>query len=288
MRYALRHRTTYRYAEAVNLSYHTLRLTPRALNHQRVHQPLVLTSPPPASLSVHRDYFGNGIISLIVDGPHDELVIDAQAIVEVDRREWPFGGGDFAALSDFLRGGSRAAIEAGEFVHASPFVPETVEAASYGRESFANDRPVLAAVSEIVARIHRDFVFDSLATGIATPLADVLRGRRGVCQDFAHVAIAALRAIGVPARYVSGYIRTIAPAGQARLVGADASHAWIAAFVPTLGWLEFDPTNNLVVSDEHVTLGWGRDYGDVSPVRGVVLGGGRHQLDVSVELAETA
>jgi transglutaminase-like putative cysteine protease len=170
--------------------------------------------------------------------------------------------------------------DAVEFSLESPFV--TTEAATdYAAASFPPSRPVLAGALDLTARIHSDFRYDPEATEIATPVAEVMQGRRGVCQDFAHVELAALRSLGLAARYVSGYIRT---SGGTRLAGADASHAWISVFCPGTGWVDLDPTNNLVVREDHIVLAWGRDYGDVSPVRGVILGGGEHRLDVAVEV----
>ena len=154
----------------------------------------------------------------------------------------------------------------------------------YAIPSFPVGRPIVDAVDDLVKRIHRDFTYDPQFTTIATPLLDVLKHRRGVCQDFAHVAIACLRSLGLAARYVSGYIETIPPAGQARLVGADASHAWFSLYVPEWGWLDFDPTNNQMASDQHIILAVGRDYQDVTPLKGVLFGGGKHQLDVSVDV----
>jgi transglutaminase-like putative cysteine protease len=179
---------------------------------------------------------------------------------------------------------SPSVLDAGEFTFDSPLVPLDTPFTDYARESFPPGRNLLAAVLDLTARIHRDFKFDPTATTVATPLARVLEQRRGVCQDFAHLQIACLRSLGLPARYVSGYLETVPPAGQAKLLGADASHAWVSFFCPGLGWIDVDPTNNLFPSMQHITLGWGRDYGDVSPIRGVLVGGEEHTLTVSVDV----
>jgi len=169
-------------------------------------------------------------------------------------------------------------------VFESPRVPVGAEFAAYAAPSFSTSRPLIEALLEFTARIHEDFRFDSKATDVRTSPVEVLRTRRGVCQDFAHLQVACLRSLGLAARYVSGYIRTYPPPGRPRLIGADASHAWASVYCPDIGWLDVDPTNNLIPSDSHVTLAWGRDYGDVSPVRGVILGGRDHKLEVGVDM----
>jgi transglutaminase-like putative cysteine protease len=169
-------------------------------------------------------------------------------------------------------------------VRESPLVAVDDAVREFAAPSFVAGQPILACFLDLNRRIRAEFTFDTRATGVATAVREVMQLRRGVCQDFAHVMIACIRAMGLAARYVSGYIRTHAPAGQTRRIGADASHAWVGVFVPGVGWIDLDPTNDLVVSDEHVVLGWGRDYGDVSPIRGVILGGGAHRLDVAVDL----
>jgi transglutaminase-like putative cysteine protease len=179
---------------------------------------------------------------------------------------------------------SAAGLEAYQFRFESPRIRARREFAAYARQSFTQRRPLSEALLDLTARIHNDFRFDAKATTGRTPVEEVFRRRRGVCQDFAHIQIACLRSLNLAARYVSGYLRTYPPPGQQRLVGADASHAWVSAYCPGSGWLDVDPTNNLVPSDGHVTLAWGRDYGDVSPLRGLILGGGAHRLKVSVDM----
>jgi len=156
--------------------------------------------------------------------------------------------------------------------------------AEYTAPSFTKERPLLEAVADLTGRIHRDFTFDRTATTVATPLQTVFRTRRGVCQDFAHLEIACLRSLGLAARYVSGYLESVPPPDQPRLTGADASHAWVSVFCPPVGWVDVDPTNDVLADERHVTVAWGRDYGDVSPLRGVILGGGQHALHVGVSV----
>jgi transglutaminase-like putative cysteine protease len=175
-------------------------------------------------------------------------------------------------------------LDAWQFVFDTPRVRSSPDLAAYARESFPAGRPLLAAVLDLTRRIHQDFRFDKTATEVATPVQTFFEKRRGVCQDFAHLQIGCLRSLGLPSRYVSGYLRTLPPPGRPRLVGADASHAWCAAWCPVAGWVDFDPTNNCVPSDGHITVAWGRDYSDVSPIYGVLLGGARHKLQVAVDV----
>jgi transglutaminase-like putative cysteine protease len=180
-----------------------------------------------------------------------------------------------------------AGVWAAEFALPSPHAPADAGAGAYAAQSFPPGRPVLAGLLELTARIRRDFAFKPGVTTISTPVSQVLAGRAGVCQDFAHLMIAGLRALGLPARYCSGYIRTRPPPGQKRRQGADQSHAWVGCWLgPEFGWVDLDPTNDLVVRNEHLLLGWGRDFGDVSPVQGILLGGGKQVLEVSVDLVE--
>lgn len=287
MIYSVRHRSSYSYAEAVDLSYHVLHLTPRELPYQRVLATHLSTTPIVASPSPGVDYFGNHTSFLSITEPHDHFVVEASAEVEVMPRA-PFNPAAMPAWEvarDVQDGGrSPDVIAATEFVYASPLVPPIPEIAAYAAPSFAPGRPFLDAVLDLTHRVHRDFTYDPSATAVTTPLADVLQRHRGVCQDFAHLEVAALRSMGLPARYVSGYIRTYDAGAAPRLVGADGSHAWLSAWCRGLGWVDVDPTNDVVVGEEHIVLAWGRDYDDVSPIRGVIRGGGTHLPDVAVEV----
>ncbi len=287
MIYDVVHRTTYRYAEPVDLSYHVMRLTPRALPHQRVLRASVIATPAPVRAHDTADYFGNVATYMSLEEPHAELVVDARCAVDVSFPPPPPADSTppWEQVRDALDGGGLPAETAAvEFARESPLVAIDDSVREFAAPSFQPGRPLLACLLDLNRRIKAEFAFDPRATGVATAVREVMQLRRGVCQDFAHVMIASMRAMGLAARYVSGYVRTHAPTGQARRVGADASHAWVGAFVPGTGWVDLDPTNDLIVADEHVVLGWGRDYGDVAPIRGVILGGGAHRLDVSVEL----
>lgn len=290
MKYKVRHRTEYAYSEAVDLSYHLLRLRPRALPYQVVEEAVISADPIPATRDDGVDYFGNGTAYLTLSEPHGQFSVELNATLDVRRPAPPEASTtpSWESVRDALRTPATPdLIEAAEFSFDSPLATPTPEIAAYAETSFTPGRPVLEAVRELTARIFTDFTFDPQATIISTPLGEVMEKRRGVCQDFAHLQVAAMRAMGLPARYVSGYIRTYKP-DNSSFVGADASHAWVSFFIPGIGWIDIDPTNDLLVGDEHITLGWGRDYGDVSPIRGVILGGGQHFINVAVEVTPLA
>ncbi len=286
MMYWVRHVTSYRYEQPVDLAAHMLHLKPRALPGQRVLRSAVRCLPTPDHLTETHDHFGNAATRVYLSRPHTSFEAASEALVDVDfvapplaaeTRPWE----EVAALA--AAGG--AAREASEFVFASAHAPADAGAGDYVRPSFPPGRPVLAGLLDLLARMERDFMFQAGVTGISTPVWEVLRLRRGVCQDFTHLMLAGMRALGLPGRYVSGYIRTRPPLGQPRRRGADQSHAWVQAWLgPAQGWVGLDPTNNIVVGREHVVVAWGRDFADVSPLRGVILGGGAHRLEVSVDL----
>jgi transglutaminase-like putative cysteine protease len=287
MLYSITHTTIYQYSEAAALGHNLVHLEPRAHPRQVVHKYRLEAEPAPESMRKRNDYFGNPVCYFSIQRPHRRLSLHARSCVEVAApdaldpdRSLPWQE-TVARLRD---GSTPAAREAIAFVFESPFVPRHEPLADYAAGSFTPGRPLLAAVLDLTRRIHRDFRYDPRATTVATPIGEVLANRAGVCQDFAHLQIGCLRALGLAARYVSGYLVTKPPAGQARLVGADASHAWLSVFCPDNGWVDFDPTNDQLVGGRHITLAWGRDYDDVSPVRGIVLGGGRSTLSVSVEV----
>ena len=290
MRYRVRHATRYDYAASVDLAAHLLHLTPRGdLPGQRVISAGITATPAASRRRATADHFGNAATWLFLDAPHTSFAVVAEAEVAVDLPAPPVPDAtppweDVAAAANGL-GAAGDAWAAAEFAQASPMAPASPAAGAYAAASFPPGRCILAGLLDLNARIARDFRFRAGVTTIATPVEDVLSRRQGVCQDFSHLMIAALRALGLPARYVSGYVRTRPPPGGTRRRGADQSHAWVGAWLgPGAGWVDLDPTNALVVRDEHVVLGWGRDFGDVSPVRGVVLGGGTHGLAVSVDL----
>ncbi|WP_284944772.1 transglutaminase family protein [Acidisoma cladoniae] len=287
MRYKLRHLTAYDYAEPVDLASHMLHLSPRALPWQSVSGTRIICDPVPARTSEAVDHFGNRVTWIFIDEPHDHLRVTAEAEVEVafPTAPPPEATPPWEEVVAQARAGGPQAWRATEFTFAGPMVATDQGAGAYVAQSFTPGRPILEALIEVNGRIKTDFAFRPLSTTITTSVARVLAQRAGVCQDFAHLMIAGLRTLGLPARYTSGYIRTYSAPGKPRRVGADVSHAWVGCWLGEAhGWLDFDPTNNLIVQEEHVVLGWGREFGDVSPLRGIILGGGEHDLTVSVDL----
>jgi transglutaminase-like putative cysteine protease len=287
MRYNLTQRTSYRYASAVDLAWHVLHLRPRQLPFQKVANSEIVSSPRSAETDEGLDHFGNNIGRLMLNETHDHFTVEMRAEVGVafPAAPDPLSTAAWEQVAQDLDGdGFPNPVEANEFVHNSPLVAAHPGLLDYARPSFNAGRPVLDAVIDLTHRIKRDFAYDPGATDISTPLLQVLNKRRGVCQDFAQLQIGCLRSLGLAARYVSGYIRTRPRPGQAALRGADASHAWVSVWCGAAGWIDVDPTNDLVVADQHVLVGWGRDFSDVSPVRGVILGGGAQAFAVSVEL----
>lgn len=288
MNYRIVHRTTYDYSEPVTVSHHAARLKPRSLGHQQRLEFVSHITPEPPVRKVRTDYFGNRVCFFSIQELHQRFEVVAESLVSMTETTPPVASLSppweqvVALFSDPV---SPAVAEPYQFVFDSPGARAMQELADYAQPSFAADTPLLVAVADLNRRIHADFTYDPVATTVATPLEEVIAQRRGVCQDFAHLAIATLRSLGVPARYVSGYLRTQPPAGKERLVGADASHAWFSAFCPDLGWVDFDPTNNLQPGAEHITVAYGRDYGDVSPISGILTGGGEHVVKVSVDVA---
>ncbi len=287
MIYKIVHRTTYRYKHPVSVGTHVACLKPRALPHHQLSRSELHIQPRPATRTERVDFFGNLLCFFTIQEPHRELMVEARSevIMEEKAAPWPplslpWEEAARAVPTDH----SPAGLEAYQFGFESPRIRVRPEFASYALQSFTPGRPMPEALLDLTARIHQDFRFDSKATSVRTPIEEVFKKRRGVCQDFAHLQIACLRSLNLAARYVSGYLRTYPPPGQARLVGADASHAWVSAYCPGIGWLDLDPTNNIVPSNGHVTLAWGRDYGDVSPLRGLILGGGSHTLKVAVDM----
>jgi len=287
MRYRVVHRTRYTYGTPVVLAHNEARLQPRETARQRCALSEVVVDPPPAASAAREDFFGNRVLYFGLQDAHDRLVVTATSEVEVAAPapldlargpDWETAPAVLAAAAD------AETLAARQFALDSPCAAGGDAVRAYAAPSFVPGRPLLAAIADLSGRIHREFRFDPESTTIATPVAEVLAQRYGVCQDFAHLAIAGLRAMGVPARYVSGYLETQPPPGRPRLQGADVSHAWFAAFVPTLGWVDFDPTNDLRPDDRHVTTAWGRDYADVTPLKGVIFGGGAHKLDVAVDM----
>ena len=278
----VRHRTVYTYGAPVSLSHHLAHLTPRAGPTQRVQASRIDIDPPPRRWVPGADPFGNPTLYFQIDEPHTRLTVLATARIEVEPPE----SLNLAPTLPWEQVVQRAVYDPSlvDMTTPSAHVPDHREALAYGRESFPPHQPLLEGVRDLSRRIHQDFTFDPTATTIATPLDRVLSQRRGVCQDFAHLMLACLRGLGLPARYVSGYLETVPPPGVAKLQGADASHAWVSVFCPGLGWVDVDPTNDLFPRDRHIVLAWGRDFADVSPLKGVMHGGGAQTVEVGVDV----
>ena len=285
-RYDVVHTTEYDYADPVAVSHHLARLQPRTLPYQVCEAHELAIEPAPAFSNGFEDYFGNQTTFFAVQKPHTRLIVKARSRVSITADAPPDPASTSAWDGPAARNGLPLEVVEFSFEGAEARIP--AEIAVYARPSFPAGRPILEAVADLTARIHRDFTFDPRATTVATPLAEVLDARRGVCQDFARLEIACLRSLRIPARYISGYLETVPPPGGDRLVGADASHAWLAFYCPGHGWIQVDPTNNLLPSTTHVTLGWGGDFNDVSPIRGVILGGGTHSLNVHVDVTRVS
>ena len=287
MKYRITHTTTYQYSQPASLSQNELFLTPRSTSRQQALQSQLQFDPQPQYLHRRIDYFGNIAHVFMVQQPHSRLSLTATSVVRTARAADPQSEAtpSWEEVGQRLRAHAAADdLDAYQFVFASPLIALTAEIREYGQRSFPPGTSVLAGGIDLIHRIYTEFAYDKTASTVDTPLTEVLANRRGVCQDFAHLAIACLRSLGLAARYVSGYLETLPPPGKPKLVGADASHAWISLYVPDLGWVDLDPTNNLLPGESHITLAWGRDYSDVAPVKGVVMGGGSHALDVQVEV----
>ncbi|MDP2904261.1 MAG: transglutaminase family protein [Methylovulum sp.] len=308
MKYRITHTTVYNYSQAVGLCQNEARLQPRDFWRQCCESSHFEITPTPMDFYGFIDFFGNRVTYFAIQQPHKQLVVTAISEVTVFPRH------DTADLSEQLsweqvrdrlqdtpdqlhnplqsqsqsqgqiQDSGLEILDARYYVLDSPMVTASQALADYAQASFQPNRLLLDVVRDLMQRIYTDFTYDPMFTTIATPLSDVLSHRRGVCQDFAHLAIGCLRSFGLAARYISGYVETQPEPGQQRLVGADASHAWFAVYLPGSGWLDFDPTNNKLPYDQHITLAWGRDYADVTPLKGIAFGGGQHTLSVSVDV----
>lgn len=279
MIYRTTHTTRYSYESPVAHCHSEARLTPRILPRQRLIDWSLEVSPQPGAIVSRKDYFGNDVSSFAVLEPHERFVITSRSVVEVMRREGrQTGGCTWEEARGALAGcGTSELLAAFEFANESPFVPVLEDLAEYAAEVLKPGRNLLEAAEALMRQIFRDFRYRPASTSIETALQEVVATRQGVCQDYSHAMIGALRAHGLAARYVSGYLR-----GDANFEGAQASHAWVSVFVPGVGWVDYDPTNNVMPEEDHITLAWGRDFGDVTPVKGITMGGGKHTLEVDV------
>lgn len=287
MDFKVRHRTTYRYMQDVSHSWHLAHLRLRTTPAQTVHDSTISFSVEPANRVARQDYFDNPCEWFSIDQPHTQLEVIAESHVTVEPRPERTSRDSLTweevrrLLENPIDDEARDAVQ---FMFDSPLTKFESNIAGYASVSFPPGRPLLAGAMELMNRIHKDFRYDTTVTDATTPVDRVFEIRAGVCQDLAHVGIAAMRSIGLPARYVSGYLLTQPPPGMTRMLGADASHAWFSVWSPPFGWVDLDPTNNVLVSETHVTASWGRDYGDVAPVAGIILGGHDHVVDVGVDV----
>jgi transglutaminase-like putative cysteine protease len=289
MKFRITHTTAYDYSQPVALCRNEAYLLPRDTPGQKCLMSELRIDPPSSDLRERIDSFGNRVSHFAIQQPHRKLTVTAISEVAVTPDPKLLAAANQFSWENIQK---RLAVErspliiaAMPFLFDSPLAKPDPALADYAGPSFSAGRPLGEALVDLMLRIYRDFKYDPGFTSITTPLAEVMAARRGVCQDFAHLGVACLRSLGLAARYVSGYIETLPPPGQARLVGADASHAWFSVFAAEAGWLDLDPTNNQVPSEQHITVAWGRDFSDVSPLRGVALGGGRHKVGVSVDVA---
>jgi transglutaminase-like putative cysteine protease len=286
--YQIFHDTHYHYDSPVSLAQQLAHLWPRACVWQCCTDQQLQISPDPTSRLDELDVFGNPLTRLAFERPHDELLVNASLMVEVlarpslDFNQSPAWEETCNALTYSSQPLSPEILEACRYRFESPYVHLKRNFVEFSESCFPPGRPLLLGVQALMEKIFSEFTFDAEATQVATPLVEVLERRRGVCQDFAHLMLACVRSRGLAARYISGYLLTQPPPGQPRLIGADASHAWVSVFCSVLGWVDFDPTNNVQPALEHITLAWGRDFSDVSPLRGVILGGGSHDPEVRV------
>jgi transglutaminase-like putative cysteine protease len=287
MRYKVLHTTTYSYSDAVPICHNEVHLIPRDAARQACIYNRLRIKPQPTVMEQRIDYFGNRVTSFAIEQAHQKLTVAAMSRVHVTAAPPPTDpaiSAPWEDVRDALASYSDLA-EIYQFVFDSPLIKTAPALRDYAAESFTPRRPIVAAALDLCQRIYRDFTYDPEATTVSTPLPVVLDLRRGVCQDFAHLAIGCVRSLGLAGRYVSGYLLTHPAEGRSRLVGSDASHAWLSVYTGNLGWLDIDPTNNVVPSLEHITLAWGRDYSDVCPIQGVFIGGGQHGLSVSVDVS---
>lgn len=288
MKYTIQHTTAYTYLEPVSLCHNIARLMPRNSREQICRNTSIHIKPQPDRINEYEDFFGNKVIYFSIEKEHWELTVLVTS--EVERMEsehsrlidYPIAG--LEEVKTELLGPDADVIDVKQYLFVTPMTSWNAEIIQYAMQSFQPGRSVFEATHDLTHRIYNDFEYKPGYTTIATPLSVVMKERKGVCQDFTHLAIACLRSIGLPARYVSGYIETISPEGVQKLIGSDASHAWFSVFIPKMGWTDFDPTNNCIVSDQHITIGWGRDYADIAPMEGIILSSGSHELTVSVDV----
>jgi transglutaminase-like putative cysteine protease len=288
MKYIVQHKTAYAYLEPVSLCHNIARLLPRNTLEQTCRNTSIEITPQPDKINRYEDFFGNKVIYFSIEKEHWELTVNVTSEVErhaaIQEQRTGSPGMDLEQMKHAIFGSPSDVTDIKQYVFETPMTLSDEETVRFALESFVPGRPVFEATEDLMNRIYKEFEYKPGHTTVSTPLSVVMKERKGVCQDFAHLAISCLRSIGLPARYVSGYIETTSPAGVEKLIGTDASHAWFSIYISGLGWTDFDPTNNCIVSDQHITIGWGRDYADIAPMEGIILSSGSHELTVSVDV----
>jgi len=285
MLYSVEHTTKYKYNEQVSLCHNITALTPRNTDQQICKASNMIISPLPDILEEHTDFFGNKLYYFVVEQEHEELTVTVKSQIEKITIPQPLHSNQsWESVRDLLYASTGEYINEKQFTLPTAITAATAEIKNYAVFSFTAGKSLFDAVYHLINRIYTDFRFTPGFTTISTPLSDVMKERKGVCQDFAHLAISCIHSMGLPVRYVSGYLETLAPAGKEKLSGVDASHAWIAVFIPGMGWVDFDPTNNQLAKEQYITIGWGRDYFDIIPLKGVIMSSSSHELSVSVDV----
>jgi len=288
LEYQITHITEYEYFQPIAICHNIAKLLVRNTSDQQSIKTNINISPEPDRISEYVDFFGNKVLYFAIQQEHKKLTVSIQSIIEKTISS-PIQVNIYSDLAwneipALLLDVTPEHIAAKQFISETDYTKTSSEIHEYALKSFINGRSFFESTKELMQRIYTDFEFKPGSTNVTTPLIEVMKERKGVCQDFAHLSIACIRSVGLPARYVSGYIETAAPEGKEKLFGVDASHAWFSIYIPNTGWIDFDPTNNIIPSQQHITIGWGRDYADITPLKGVIVSSGKHKLSVSVDV----
>ncbi|MBL7738114.1 MAG: transglutaminase family protein [Chitinophagaceae bacterium] len=287
MLYSVEHTTRYQYHELVSLCHNIAALAPRNTDTQTCRAFNIIISPLPEVLEEHTDFFGNKLYYFVIEQEHEELTVTVRSQVEkkiIADTTPTYPSQSWESVRDMLLSSTGEYMEVRQFTHPTDITAGNDDIKNYARQSFTPGKPLFEAAHDLIRRIYIDFTFTSGFTTISTPLSVVMKERKGVCQDFAHLAISCIHSMGLPVRYVSGYLETVAPEGKEKLTGVDASHAWVSVFIPGNGWVDMDPTNDQLANEQYITIGWGRDYFDIIPLKGVIMSSNSHELKVSVDV----
>ncbi|MEI9947204.1 MAG: transglutaminase family protein [Chitinophagaceae bacterium] len=286
MLYSVEHTTRYQYHEQVSLCHNIAALAPRDTDKQICKAFKLIITPSPEILEEYVDFYGNKLYYFVIEQEHEALTVTVKSQIERINKEAPasYPKQSWENVRDLIQASAGEFIEERQFIHPTEITVAIPGIKKYAEQSFVTGKSMFDAVIDLINRIHTDFTFTTGFTTTSTPLSVVMKEKKGVCQDFAHLAISCMHAMGLPARYVSGYIETLPPEGKEKLAGVDASHAWLSVFIPGAGWVDFDPTNNKIPDEQYITVGWGRDYFDIVPLKGVIMSSSRHELSVSVDV----